>query len=269
MKKVFIITLFIFILLFLLSTIYLDKDNTKLKKNIYQDIPIYKESNLDRYNLYKEKNPNLKPIDIVTRVNLNLDKKDYTDVLESTLLNNKTILINKHIYLKEDYIPDDLVKISEKYTSSTKYLVKEANIWLEKMIEDIKKDNLNIRIISAYRSYDYQKELYNKYVTKDGISLADTYSARPGYSEHQTGLVIDIDNGITNYEDFESTEEYKWMQSNSYKYGYILRYPKDKQNITGFIYESWHYRYVGKEIAKYIHENDITFDEYYVRFIKK
>ena len=269
MKKIFILILFIFIILFLLTVIYLDKDNKELKKNIYQDISFYKEVNLDRYNLYKEKYPNLKSIDIVTRVNLNLDKKDYTDVFESPFLDNTFILVNKHIYLPESYIPNDLVKINPKYTVSDKYLVKETNIWLEKMINDIIKDNLNIRIISAYRSYSYQKDLYNRYVEKDGIEIADTYSARPGYSEHQTGLVIDIDNGITNYEQFEITKEYKWMIDNSYKYGYILRYPKNKEDITGYKYESWHYRYVGKDIAKYIYDNSITFDEYYARFIQK
>lgn len=266
MKKIFIFTLFIFIIIFLLTIIFIDK---KENKNIYQDIPFYKEVNLDRYIKYKENNPNLKTIDIVTRVNLNLDKKDYTNVVESEHLNSTNILINKHIYLREDYIPDNLVKINPKYTVSTKYLVNEANNSLEKMIEDINKDNLNIRIISAYRSYSYQKDLYDNYVSKDGIKLADTYSARPGYSEHQTGLVIDIDSIKTSYEQFEFTNEFKWMQKNSYKYGFILRYPKNKENITGFIYESWHYRYVGKEIAKYIYDNNITFDEYYIRFIEK
>ena len=268
MKKIFIFTLFIFIIIFLLTQIiFIDKDIPK--KNIYQDIPIYKEAYLDRYNLYKEKHPNLQILDIVTRVNLNLDKEDYTDVFESPFLNSTSILINKHIYLPEAYIPDNLVKINPKYTVSDKYLVDEANIWLEKMINDIKKENLNIRVISAYRSYIYQKDLYNKYVKQDGITKADTYSARPGYSEHQTGLVIDIDNGKTNYEKFESTKEFKWIQNNSYKYGYILRYPKNKEDITGYTYESWHYRYVGKDIAKYIHENNITFDEYYSQFIQK
>ena len=93
------------------------------------------------------------------------------------------------------------------------------------------------------------------------------YSARPGYSEHQTGLVIDIDNYNDDYENFDKTKEFEWMNNNSYKYGFILRYPKGKTDITGYDYESWHYRYVGKEIAKYIYENNITFDEYYAKFI--
>ena len=156
-----------------------------------------------------------------------------------------------------------------KYTESSKLLVSDARLAFESMASDAKKEGYNIRVVSAYRSYGYQENLYNKYVLSDGKEKADTYSARPGYSEHQTGLVIDIDNTIVDYNNFESTEEFKWMQENSYKYGYILRYPKDKEDITGYSYESWHYRYVGVNIAKYIHDSNITFDEYYVRFIDK
>ena len=131
----------------------------------------------------------------------------------------------------------------------------------------MKKENLSIRAISAYRDYNYQLNLYNKYLVHDSKKNVDTYSARPGFSEHQSGLVIDIDNTITNFDDFESTDEFIWMRDNAYKYGYILRYPKGKENITRYQYEAWHYRYVGKKIATYIKKHNITFDEYYVRFI--
>ena len=188
--------------------------------------------------------------------------KEYTP-----LLNSISILVNKSISLPDDYIPDDLVRINSKYADRDLYLVKEANTNLEKMLDEAKSNNLDIRVISAYRSYDYQKTLYNRYYEKDG-TLADTYSAKPGHSEHQTGLCIDIDNRKTDYEHFSSTEEYKWMIDNSYKYGFILRYPKNKESITGYQYESWHYRYVGKEIATYIHKHNITFDEYYNEFIQ-
>lgn len=188
--------------------------------------------------------------------------KEYTP-----LLNSISILVNKSISLPDDYIPDNLVRINSKYADRDLYLVKEANTNLEKMLDEAKSNNLDIRVISAYRSYDYQKNLYNKYYKKDG-DLANTYSAKAGHSEHQTGLCIDIDNRKTNYENFASTEEYKWMIDNSYKYGFILRYPENKESITGYQYESWHYRYVGKEIATYIHKHNITFDEYYYEFIQ-
>ena len=101
----------------------------------------------------------------------------------------------------------------------------------------------------------------------DGVNKADTYSARPGFSEHHTGLAIDIDNIKTSYTDFDKTKEFIWMQENAYKYGFILRYPEDKVDITGYIYEPWHYRYVGVEAAKYIYENNMTLEEYYALFL--
>ena len=119
--------------------------------------------------------------------------------------------------------------------------------------------------MSSYRDYAYQNTLYNNYGKKDGYDNADTYSARPGYSEHQTGLAVDIDNKKEYFTNFEKTKEYEWMQNNAYKYGFILRFPKDKVLETGYEYESWHYRYVGKEIAKYIHDNNMCYEEYYAQ----
>ena len=123
-------------------------------------------------------------------------------------------------------------------------------------------------LCQVYRSYEYQVNLYNKYVENDGIKEADTYSARPGYSEHQTGLCVDVYDGEIDYTNFEKSDSYNWMQENAYKYGFILRFPKGKENLTGYQYESWHYRYVGKKIAKYIKENDLTLEEYYAKFIE-
>lgn len=144
-------------------------------------------------------------------------------------------------------------------------LVKNAKTAFEKMSEDASKENLNIIAMSTYRSYNYQKKLYNKYVSIDGEKTADTYSARAGHSEHQTGLAVDVYNKILPYTSFEQTKEFTWMQNNAHKYGFILRYPKEKEKQTGYAYESWHYRYVGVKIATYIHKKNITYDEYYIR----
>ena len=103
----------------------------------------------------------------------------------------------------------------------------------------------------------------------DGVEAADTYSARPGFSEHQLGYSIDLTNGESvPFEEFHNTKEYEWLKDNAYKYGFILRYPKDKEYITGYIFEPWHIRYVGYDIAKYIYENNITYEEYYAYFIR-
>ena len=98
--------------------------------------------------------------------------------------------------------------------------------------------------------------------------MADTYSARPGHSEHQTGLAIDLAAFNSNLNNFEETKEYEWVKDNAHLYGFILRYPKGKEHITGYMFEPWHYRYVGTKVAKEIYEMDITFDEYYELFLK-
>ena len=129
-----------------------------------------------------------------------------------------------------------------------------------------KKDGLHIYNVSGYRSYNTQKSLYNGYVSRNGQAKADTFSARAGTSEHQTGLATDV-NSVS--DSFANTKEYKWLINNSYKYGFILRYPKGKEFITGYKYEPWHYRYVGKDVAKIIHEKNITYEEYYATYILK
>ena len=130
------------------------------------------------------------------------------------------------------------------------------------MRDDASDNGLNIWIQSGYRSYGFQKELYDNYVKEDGKEAADTYSARPGHSEHQTGLAFDL-NTIT--DDFQYTNEGIWVNENCYKYGFILRYPKGKEEITGYKYESWHLRYVGVELATKLYNNGdwITLEEHF------
>ena len=130
------------------------------------------------------------------------------------------------------------------------------------MQADMKALNLNIWLSSGYRSYYDQKYIYNNYVARDGQTAADTYSARPGHSEHQTGLAFDV-NQINS--SFDNTAEAKWMSDNAWKYGLILRYPKGKTNETGYMYESWHFRYVGKELAEKLYNNGdwITLETYF------
>ena len=147
-------------------------------------------------------------------------------------------------------------------------LVKEAKDNFEAMAKAAQKEDLNIIAMSTYRSYDYQVKIYNQYVKKDDQEKVDTYSGRPGHSEHQTGLAVDVYNGKVNYTKFESTKEFEWMKKHAEEYGFILRFPKDKEKETGYMYESWHYRYVGKDIAKYINKHNISFEEYYATKIK-
>ncbi len=243
------------------------KEEQKIEK--LKSIPYYKKEYQKRYLEYQKENPNLSVENIVTYVNIGIDKPYYTNTKKAENLNTNLILVNKYNYLTEDYIPENLEPIDIAYARSGMQLVREAKEAFETLSEDAKKEGMNIIAMSSYRSYDYQVNLYDNYVATDGKEAADTYSARAGYSEHQTGLAVDVYNKVLPYTSFEETEEFNWMQENAYKYGFILRFPKDKVNITGYQYESWHYRYVGKEAAKYIHNHDLTLEEYYVKKVEK
>lgn len=239
----------------------------KILQNL-KKIPYYKKENKNRYLKYQQEHKNKKTEEIVTDVNIGIDKPYYTNTKPSKLLNSNLILVNKYNYLTEDYIPENLEEISIEYARSGMQLVSEAKEAFETLSQEAKKDGMTIIAMSSYRSYDYQVNLYNNYVKSDGKDAADTYSARPGFSEHQTGLAVDIYNKELPYTSFEETKEFEWMQKNAYKYGFILRFPKDKVNITGYQYEAWHYRYVGKKAAKYIHDHNITLEEYYIKKVE-
>lgn len=245
----------------------LTKKEKKLQKlnNINKKISYFKMKNLDRYISYKNKNKDLSDEQIIKDVNMDLDKKQYEDMHETINLNKINILVNKHNYLKEDYVPENLKSLSSTYALSNMKMVEEAANAFESLSKDASKENYKVIAMSTYRSYEYQVDLYNKYVKSDGKEAADTYSGRPGNSEHQTGLAVDVYNQTETYTNFEKTKEYNWMQENAYKYGFILRFPKDKENETGYEFESWHIRYVGKELAKKLYNNGnwITMEDYF------
>ena len=265
MKKKKIILLCI---LLILGTSCQQNKEKLIKNNPFIEFSYYQKDKQERYQNYQKEHPNLKTEDIVTHVNIGLDQAPYTNTKETLFLNTTYLLVNKYHYLPATYVPEKLERIDTNYTNGNKQLVQEARLSFEQMASDAKNEGYTIRAISAYRSYQYQQALYEKYVLQDGKENADTYSARPGYSEHQTGLVVDIDNGKQDFNHFEETEEFKWMQENAANYGFILRYPKGKENITGYSYESWHYRYVGKRIAQEIMNKNITLDEYYVKYLE-
>ena len=160
---------------------------------------------------------------------------------------------------------DGYLIVNKTYTLPSSYGNGLTNVTIEafnKMQAAAKVDGLNIYISSGFRSYSYQKTLYNNYVNKDGVVVADTYSARAGHSEHQSGLAFDVN---TINDSFANTEEGKWLNDNCYKYGFILRYPKGKSDETGYQYEPWHFRYVGVELAEKLYNNGnwITVEDYF------
>ena len=193
-------------------------------------------------------------------VNMNLDYDFYTHDIPVENIDNYMI-VNKYYKLSEDFVPE-LVKIDSKYAiNNNQLMTKDAKEAFEKMCIDARNDNIYLYSGSAYRSYSYQNNLYNNRVKSEGLEYANKSAAKAGYSEHQTGLALDVLNG--NFEYLSDTDkEFKWLIDNSYKYGFILRYPKDKENITGYMYEPWHFRYLTVEVASIIKEKDITYEEY-------
>ena len=258
-KYVFLLLIIIFMLI---SVFVFKEKKDEVKEEFQPDFtfPFYKESKREEYLDYKDKT-GLSLKDAIIRVNIGLNHPFYENTKEALDKDKITMLVNKYHYVDKDYVPSNLIKVNGLMINKEAY---EAYL---KLKNDINKDNLNIRIISAYRSYGYQEILYNNYLKNEKKEIVDTYSARPGYSEHHTGLAIDVDNEKLDFNKFYLTEEFIWMNNNAYKYGFILRYPKDKENITGYTYEPWHYRYVGKKIAEYIKKHNSTYEEYYYEFL--
>ena len=236
-------------------------------KNILEE-KYYIDKNLERYINYKKEN-NIELSEIISIVNVNKDKEEYTETKKTDIEKKELMLVNKYNYLDKDYKPDDVIEISSWYAYAENEASKSILEEYKKMFNDAESEGLELIISSGYRDYNNQEETYNEYVRDSGEEQAKKYASLPGYSEHQTGLAFDIlTTGVLTNE-FEKTKEFEWLKNNSYKYGFILRYPKGKENITGFEYESWHYRYVGIEAAKQIHDEGITFDEYYAYYIER
>lgn len=230
----------------------------------YLELSYFKKDNLSRYITYYNKNHSLFYKNIVTYVNIGLDTDFYTNIVDIKNSDDLLVLCNKYNKLSSNYIPTDLVSVNDNYRTKNVTIKKVAYDALLKMLDAAKLDNVIILAGSGYRSYSYQNELYKNYVNKDGVEKADTYSARPGFSEHQTGLAIDLANKDKSFLKDES-DEYKWLFENAFRYGYIIRYPEGKQDITGYKFEPWHVRYVGIEVSTYIHNNNLTLDEYIAR----
>lgn len=273
----------IFIVIIFASVILWNKyfnyhNNDKVEKDNFNIEPVYKEHNSEfnivnsnyiekyytRYVAYKKTHPEYSDDTIITYVNIGLDYPFYTNMKDTDMSDGILVLCNKYHKLKSNYVPN-LVSLSGYGGGG---MQKEAAEYFKKMVNAAKDDGMKLYNVSGYRSYNTQNNLYNNYVKRDGVAKADTYSARAGSSEHQTGLATDI-NTASSSAHFENTKEYAWLIKNSYKYGFILRYPLGKTFITGYKYEPWHFRYVGIKVAKEIYELDITYEEYYATYILK
>jgi len=181
-----------------------------------------------------------------------------------------TVLVNKHNKLPEEYNPSDLVYPDVPFLFADKVdkriMRQEAAEALEGMFAGAESDGVLLAGVSAYRSHSTQKTLFDRYVKRDGLEKASTYSALPGTSEHETGLAIDVsgnDGKCAAADCFANTKEAQWLEKHAHEYGFIIRYLKNKEDITGYQYEPWHLRYVGSELAAELAESGETLEEYY------
>lgn len=231
--------------------------------NPYKRLYYYDPSRLKRYKVYQAFFPDMKTGDVVWRVNVNLDRKHYKYWEPVKDRNSTEVLISKTFFIGKSFQPLRLRQLQDGV------LVRDVVV---KPFEQLKKaaadEGHKIYAKSGYRSYDAQKEQFLSYFRTDGAK-ADKYSARPGFSEHQSGLAIDVNSvGQTELTDFAGTADAKWLKNNAYKYGFIVRYTEENKSITGYTAEAWHIRYVGKKHSYNMHRLHISsYEEYKVKYI--
>ena len=233
----------------------------------FLDFPYAKIKYYDRYIAYTDETGEDEKTTVI-HVNLNMDKKEYEDAVTEDVF-SYDMLVNKFHYLEEEFIPNDLIEISEEYRGGTEVVLanRTAVNAVIQMIESASIDGLELVVNSSYRSHADQIEIAEFYRKWYGDNYVENYIAKPGYSEHQTGLAFDM--GSKKSKTFADSKEYEWIIKNAHKYGFIARFTKRGQSITGYRSEPAHFRYVGKEIAEYIYKHNITFEEYYVMFLDK
>ena len=217
--------------------------------------PYFVEERFDRYLSYQTKNPDLDVELILRRVNTNYDWMRYNHIEEVDLSAGSLILVNKYYQLPSDYVPN-LVKSYDGFLFEA-----TASDALIEMCEAMEALNLDFEISNTYRSYETQASIYARYLEKDSQNVVDSFSARPGHSEHQLGLALDFKSKGEDIVYFESTDAYDWLKENAHIYGFIQRYTEDNSIYTGYNEEAWHYRYVGVDMATHIKETQLTLEE--------
>ena len=182
--------------------------------------------------------------------------------------NGLFLLVNKEHPVDADYVPEDLEPIryyAEDRNANSRYMRAEAADHFHRLVEAAAQEGIDIVMTTAYRSYEFQEILWNYNVSQKGEEEANKTSARPGESEHQTGLAVDLSTSEIDYRnsyDFENTAAGKWVAENAHRFGFIIRFPQNKTDITGDSYEPWHLRYVGETAAADIYEQNLTLEEY-------
>ena len=235
----------------------------------YQQLKFFKLDNIIRYVGYKDQNPDFDYEKVILYVNIGLDLPFFTNINTITETNRIDVLVNKYNRLPDGFAPEleQLPALLCAPRMGNQYLRKDAKIAFERMHYDAKEMGLNITAYGTYRSIELQNSIWNRKVNSGRtIEDVDSLNSRGGHSEHNTGLAIDV---IKNNYTVENTAEFKWYKDNAHLYGFIIRYPNDKEQITGYSYEPWHLRYLGPDLATEVYNSGLTFDEYYTKMIEK
>lgn len=235
-----------------LSEVELKKDNVKSPEEIKLDV-ILSQKNFSTNDLIKN------------------NSKEFLSELDSVLKNDKDFLlclVDKTHFLSSDYVPEDLVFLTKNNYYNINRNDLSLRIPVEKALREMslasKQDGITLLVSSTFRSYQYQENLFNRYVAQDGVELAERYSARPGTSQHQLGTAIDFDS----IDDaFAETKMGKWLDANASKYGFSLSYPAGYEEVTGYMWECWHYRYIGKEACAFQQKWFNNIQQYMMEFI--
>ncbi|GFI41465.1 putative carboxypeptidase YodJ [Thomasclavelia cocleata] len=283
-KKKVALVIFTFIIIILviaylvsnIITLINTPDEVKIEKVSSKDpitlLNYYLPSNKERYKDYKKKHPDLSDEDIVTYVNMSLDHNFYEHIIIQPNSKLNTI-VNKYYRLDNNFVPDDLVYINDGYTDSNDPAYKYRKHQMSREVYDdfvalrnkCREKGISFYVVSGYRSTPAQEKSYRHMANTFSVEEADKTCSRPGHSEHTLGLACDVALDTYSFENIVTHPEYKWFAEILVDYGFIVRYPEGKDSLTGYSYEPWHLRYLGKDLAKKVYNSNLTYDEYYAR----
>jgi D-alanyl-D-alanine carboxypeptidase len=228
----------------------------------FSELYFYEEARQGRYIAYEAMHPELSPAEVVWRVDVDIDKPFNEETVEITDTDSEQALVNKHFKFPDGFAPAELVNVDGDYRVTP--ATKDA---YERLRADAAAAGYSVRVASAYRSGEYQVNLYARYKNEDPANV-DNYSARPGFSEHQTGRTMDLVGPSGTLRGFVGTKEAEWVRENAWKYGFIVRYTVENEAVTGYESEPWHITYIGAGAAAVMHENDIgSLEEYVVKYV--
>lgn len=276
-KKVLIVFLPLICILGLVGYLLLPDSETSTPKKKNTNPTYYLKENKDRYQDYQKEYKDLSKQEIITRVNMNLDYDFYQKIINQDKPLELNTIVNKYYQLDLNFAPNDLVYVNDTYSSTSDPAYQYRNHQVRKVVYDdfialkeaCKNKGFNLYVVSGYRSTPWQTEIYNNMVNVYNQERADQTCSRPGHSEHTTGLGLDVAIDNYKYEEIVKHPNYKWFTQQLANYGFILRYPSGKEDLTGYNYESWHIRYLGKDLAKKVVKSGLTYDEYYAQnFVK-